>query len=94
MTCTGQSGSCLRALDAIEIGGWPRVEVNLWLQSAGRVRGLSTIRAIHLSQVPPCFLGFGAKGGGPQARRRRDRVWMGASLVGRSRLGWRSGWGR
>jgi hypothetical protein len=56
MTCTGQSGSCLRALDAIEIGGWPRVEVNLWLQSAGRVRGLSTIRAIHLSQVPPCSL--------------------------------------
>ena len=51
-------------------------------------------RAIHLSQVPPCFLGFGAKGGGPQARRRRDRVLMGASLVGRSRLGWRSGCGR
>jgi hypothetical protein len=87
MLCRGSERPSRRPLTSRSA---PRASV---LVSSTR-RSETTERAIHLSQVPPCFLGFGAKGGGPQARRRRDRVLMGASLVGRSRLGWRSGCGR
>ena len=53
--------------------------------------GHSLVRAIHLGQVAPCFLGFASTGGRRRVWVRRGRVVMVGRGVGRSREGWRSG---